>query len=139
MRRLPLALGFAIFLISSGCDSGTTQEGAAGTYRAERFAVTEGGATGDFLAAGGTFEMVLGDDGRFSADLDVPDVPELAGDQAFAATFDGTYTVRGEAVVFFHTEDLFVRDVAWTLDRRSIRTTDSVAGGTQFDIVLERE
>ena len=125
-------------LCVAGCDSASPEGDLAGSYSAERFGLVEGGTTADFVAAGGTFEMVLTGDGRFSADLDVPDVPETERDDAFAAAFDGTYTVRGDEVVFFHTEDLFVRDLHWTTGPGTIQTTDTLGNGARFDILLRR-
>lgn len=138
MRFVPLALCFCLSL--AACDSTTPEEAAAGVYRAERFRVTSGSETADILAAGGHFDVTLTDDGRFSAVLSSPDIPGIEGDEAFAASFDGTYALRGaDEVVFFHSEDLFVRDLEWSIDDGTIRTSDALDNGDRFDIVLRKE
>lgn len=135
MRHL---LFSALVLLAAGCDGTSPTESIAGIYRAERFRVTFGSETADFLAAGGRFDLTLTDDGRFTADLFTPDIPEIEGDESFAAEFDGTYTLRGtDRVLFFHSEDLFVRDLDWSRSGNTIQTTDS-AGGARFDIVIRR-
>ena len=135
------ALGVAalvLALLSPACDGGQPDEALAGAYRAEVLTVTFHSATGDFLAAGGTFTMDLDEHGRFAAAIDLPDVPEIEGDNAFAARFDGTYTRRGSEVLFFHGEDVFVRDLKWTATPGSIQTTDSLRSGARFDVRLRR-
>ena len=134
-----LVLSDLTLLGLASCDIVSPGEAAAGLYRADRFAITVDGATGDFLAGGGRFDMTLAADGRFEATIDAPDVPELAGDNAFAASFDGTYSVSGAEVVFFHSEDVFVRDLDWTTGDGVIRTTDALGNGARFDIALLRE
>ena len=136
--RSPLLLAVA-FLGLAACDGGSPGVAAAGLYRADRFAVTVDGATGDYLAAGGQFDMTLTADGRFEATIDAPDVPEIDGDDAFSASFDGTYSLSGDEVVFFHSEDVFVRDVDWTIEDGVIRTTDALGNGARFDIALRRQ
>lgn len=134
--RTSLSLLLSLLLVA--CDSSSVETGAAGSYSAERFRVSFGDQTADFLSAGGRLDMRLNEDGRFEADLSTPDVPEIDGDESFEATFDGTYTVRGgDRIVFFHSEDLFVRDLMWSFDGDVIRSTDT-AGGTAFDISLRR-
>lgn len=140
MRSLyPIATVLCLSFGLAACDSTTPEEAAAGSYRAERYAVTFRGGTGDFLAAGGQFDVTLTSGGRFTADITTPDVPEIEGDQAFTASFDGTYALDGNAIVFFHSEDLFVRDLDWTLTDGVIRTTDSLGNGARFDVALRRE
>ena len=135
MRLLLLS---ALVVVATSCDGTSLEDTVAGTYQAERFRVTFGDQTADFLAAGGRFDLTLDEDGRFTADLSTPDIPEIEGDESFAAVFDGTYTLRGsDRVQFFHSEDLFLRDVEWALRGGTIQTTDS-AGGTEFDIALRR-
>ena len=127
-----------LILRLAACDTTSPEERVAGSYQAERYAVTFQGDTADFLPVGGRFEMDLTADGRFTADIETPDVPEIEGDQSFAVTFDGTYALSGGDIVFFHSEDLFVRDLDWATGNGTIRTSDSLSNGTQFDIVLRR-
>ena len=139
MKRVGLIFSVAaLFLSCSSCDGTSQDESLEGSYRAQRLTVTFRGATGDFLAAGGTFRMDLEGGGRFSAEMDLPDVPEIEGDNTFSASFDGTYTVRGDDLLFFHSEDVFVRDLVWTAGRGTVQTTDSLRNGTKFDVLLRR-
>lgn len=124
--------------VGVGCDTQVAPEAeVSGRYEAEAFEVDEGGGPIDVLSAGGRLDLDLGEDGRFDGRLAVPG--SLTEDGVpFDVTFDGTFSVSGDRVRFFHGEDLFVRDVAWAYRGGALRTGDDIAGVAGFTVVLRR-
>lgn len=132
-----LAVGL-VAVIGVGCDAQLAPEvEVAGQYEAETFEVDEGAGPVDVLSAGGRLDLALGEDGQFDGRLAVPG--SLTEDGApLDATFDGTFSVSGDRVRFFHGEDLFVRDVTWAYREGTLRTGDEIAGVAGFTVVLRR-
>ena len=131
--------------LAAGCDSGgpVTERDVVGDYVATSFVLSGVGPSGgvDLLALGGTFGAGLSADGRFSARLYVPAGTELTEDGAeIDDSFGGTFTVRSGSVLFFHSEDYFMRDLDWTYEGGELRASPSpLSTGVGYEVVLERQ
>ena len=130
--------------LAAGCDNGglVTERDVVGDYVATSFVLSGVGSPGDvdLLALGGAFGAELSADGRFTARLYVPAGTELTEDGAeIDALFGGTFTVRSGAVLFFHSEDYFVRDLEWAYEDGALRASPSpLSTGVGYEVVLER-
>ena len=123
MTRLRFLAAFALLLTLAACDS-SDDDSVAGSYTASSF--TNDGT--DVLAAGGTLQMTLTDDGRVAGRLTVPE--SLAEGEETDFSLDGTYMQTGSTIRFAQTEDTFVPLVTWTYGggelRGSYRSTSVV-------------
>lgn len=137
LRKLAAVFAAVGVLTACGGDSPTQAETIVGTYTATTFRVTPAGQSMlDILALGGSLTLTIAPDNTTTGALSVPST--VAGGTAFFASMAGTATRTGGTVRFQQAIDTFVRDLAWTVNGKTLQVSDVTAGSSRFTITLTR-
>lgn len=132
-----LQAGIAGLLCLSACDGiPTSPEELAAQYSATTFTVLQNGTTSNVLASGGSLVITLAADGTTTGQLSIP--ASVNGGTPLNASMAGTFTLATGIVDFHQSADTFVRDMPFTVSKKTLSGNRTFSGAT-VDVVLTRQ
>ena len=132
-------LGATVALIAcAGCSDATAPGAVAGSYHATTMLVTPDGRSPiDVVAGGGTLRVTLLSDSTVTGTLQIP--ASASGGIPYAADMQGSWSMTGTTLRFTQSADSFIRDLSWSVGRRTLSVVDQRAGTATFTITLTRD
>ncbi|MGE0439241.1 MAG: hypothetical protein AB7L66_13845 [Gemmatimonadales bacterium] len=130
-RRIESWIALLGAVLALGCTTGPGD--VAGRYHAEVFRLKAGTAAPiDLIAGGATIDLTLSADGTTAGTMAAPAIAGAEG-TPFSENLTGSFLVRDGTVSFTLEADVFIRDLAWTIDGNRLR-----AESAEVSVVLAR-